>query len=55
MTNEQQKAQIKALLRERAGYQQKGLSDRVKAVDEQLSRLGHKGTPPAGRAAKRGK
>lgn len=33
---------IAALLEERRGYVVRGLPDRVKAVDEQLARLGHK-------------
>lgn len=37
---------IAALLEERRGYVVRGLTDRVKAVDEQLARLGHK-APPA--------
>lgn len=32
---------VAALLRERAGYVQRGLGDRVKAVDEQLAARGH--------------
>ncbi|SEG44847.1 hypothetical protein SAMN04489712_105274 [Thermomonospora echinospora] len=35
---------VAALLRERAGYVQRGLDDRVAAVDEQLKLRGH--TPP---------
>lgn len=33
---------IAALLAERRGYVARGLSDRVKAVDEQLAALGHR-------------
>ncbi|WP_219512750.1 hypothetical protein [Nonomuraea ceibae] len=36
---------IAALLRERAGYVQRGMTDRVAQVDEQLKLRGH--TPPA--------
>lgn len=36
---------VAALLRERAGYVQRGLKDRVAAVDAELERHGHK--PPA--------
>lgn len=36
---------IAALLREREGYVQRGLDDRVAQVDEQLKLRGH--TPPA--------
>ena len=32
---------IEALLVERAGYEMRGLKDRVKACDEQLRALGH--------------
>lgn len=38
---------IAALLDERRGYVARGLSDRVKAVDEQLARLGHRVAPEA--------
>ena len=38
---------IAALLEERRGYVARGLSDRVKAVDEQLARLGHRVAPKA--------
>ena len=40
-------AEINALLDERRGYVMRGLPDRVKAVDEQLARLGHRVTPEA--------
>ena len=33
--------QIEALLVERAGYEMRGLKDRVKACDESLRALGH--------------
>lgn len=41
--------QIDALLFERAGYERRGLKDRVKAVDEALRELGfdHKYIPEA--------
>ena len=35
------KNQIEALLVERAGYERRGLKDRVKACDESLRALGH--------------
>ena len=38
-------ADIDALLDERRGYVMRGLPDRVKAVDEQLARLGHRVAP----------
>lgn len=37
--------QIDALLREREGYVARGLPDRVKAVDAELVKLGHKVAP----------
>lgn len=52
MTSEQQKATIKALLYERAGYQKYGQFDRVAEVDAQLERIGHKAKPPAERATR---
>lgn len=53
---------IAGLLRERAGYEARGLDDRVAGVDEQLAHYGHKPAkdsgsavdpdePPAGRTA----
>jgi hypothetical protein len=39
--------EIDALLDERRGYVMRGLPDRVKAVDEQLARLGHRVAPEA--------
>jgi hypothetical protein len=47
---------IAGLLRERAGYQQRGLHDRVRQVDEQLKHYGHQPEPdtqdgPQGRTA----
>jgi hypothetical protein len=52
--NENEKAeQIAALLVERRGYEQRGLDDRVSAVNEALRALGAEGAPPAKRAAKR--
>lgn len=45
--------QIAALIRERAGLQARGLTDRVKQVDAQLRLLGAKGATPAQRAEKR--
>ena len=40
-------AEIDALLDERRGYVVRGLADRVKAVDAQLARLGHRVAPEA--------
>jgi hypothetical protein len=44
---------IAALIRERASLEARGLSARVKEVDEQLRLLGAKGVTPAKRAEKR--
>ena len=38
--------QIDALLIEREGYVRRGLKDRVKACDDALAALGHKGKTP---------
>lgn len=53
MTDEQRKAMIAALLRERLGYDTRGLKHRVAEVDAQLRVLGH-GKAPAKRAQTRG-
>jgi hypothetical protein len=53
VTDEQRAAKIRALLEERAGYQQRGQTDRAAAVDAELRRLGAAGTPPAKRASTR--
>lgn len=37
---------IDALLAEKRGYQQRGLKDRVKMVDEMLNKLGHRDDAP---------
>jgi hypothetical protein len=52
MTSEQKKAEIAALLVERAGYLQYGREERAAEVDAQLARLGHKGAAPAKRASR---
>lgn len=44
---------IAALLRERAGYEAKGLTKRVEEVNRELTALGHEAKPPAKRAASR--
>lgn len=51
-TNEQNAQRIRALIRERAGYAQRGLTERVKQVDAELKALGAAGKPPAKRATK---
>lgn len=51
-------SQIESLLRERAGYVARGLTDRVRQVDEQLSLEGYEtadAPPPAERAVARRK
>jgi hypothetical protein len=53
MTDEEREGKIRALLEERAGYQEKGLTDRVAEVDAQLRFLGAEGAAPAKRATKR--
>lgn len=52
MTDQQRKALIAALLREREGYARHNQEDRVAAVDAELSRLGHNVKPPVKRAVK---
>jgi hypothetical protein len=53
MTDQERKAYITALIRERAGYVAAGKKDRVAAVDAELSRVGHKAATPSARATKR--
>ena len=53
MEKNEQAERITALIRERVGYEQRGLTDRVDAVDAELRALGADGAPPAKRAAKR--
>lgn len=53
MTEEQRKDQIIALIRERAGYEQRGETARVAAVDAELRRLGGEGRAPRKRAEQR--
>lgn len=50
MTSEQKRDLIAALIRERAGYEQYGLTDRVAEVDAELARWGHGAKAPAKRA-----
>jgi hypothetical protein len=44
---------IAALLEERRGYEQRGDDEKIKAVNAELKRLGHKGKAPGKRAATR--
>jgi hypothetical protein len=53
VTEEDRKARIVALLEERRGYEQRGLKERVEAVNRELRRLGAEGAPPAARAERR--
>ena len=53
MSKEQRADQIRALITERAGYEVRGLDDRVAAVDAELKRLGHAAKKPQARAEKR--
>lgn len=53
MTEEDRADMIRALLRERAGYETAGKQDRVAAVNAELSRLGHTASAPQTRAEKR--
>lgn len=52
MTNEQKKEYIAALLREREHYVRYDLPDRLKAVDAELEKVGHKAQAPAKKATK---
>jgi hypothetical protein len=52
MNNEQKKAYISALLSEREGYERYGDTANLKAVDAELSRVGHEAKAPAKRSAK---
>lgn len=55
MTAEERERKIKATLEERAGYQARGLDDRVAACNEELARLGAEGEAPVKRATRRRK
>lgn len=52
MNKEQTQEYIAALIRERAGYEQYGLKDRVADVDAELKRVGYEAKAPAKRATK---
>ena len=52
MTNEQTKAYIAALLRERKHYELYGIEDSLAAVDEELRRVGFKARAPRERATR---
>lgn len=53
MTEEQRERTIRALLRERLGYERQGNTSGVRQVDEQLRSLGATAAPPVARAARR--
>lgn len=53
MTDEEKARYITGLIREREGYEQRGLDENVREVDEELRLLGEKASAPAARAAKR--
>ena len=52
MTDEQTKAYIEALLRERKHYELYGPDEQVEAVDEELRRVGFKARAPRERATR---
>ncbi len=52
MNDDQTKAQIQALLREREGYERAGKTERLAQVNAQLRDLGHQAKTPAKRADK---
>lgn len=52
-TNEERAATIQALLKERWGYEVRGLKERVAEVNRILRRLGHEAEKPSERAEKR--
>ena len=53
MTDEEKARHIAGLIREREGYERRGMDDRVRAVDDELHTLGEKASTPAARATKR--
>jgi hypothetical protein len=53
VTDQQRQSRIAALIREREGYLQRGLTDRAAEVDAALAALGASGRTPAKRATKR--
>jgi len=52
MTDEQRKAEIAALLREKEGYVQHGKTERAEAVQAQIDRLTRRPKTPAQRATR---
>lgn len=53
ITDDDRQARITALIEERRGYEQRGLTERVAEVDAELRAYGAEGAAPAKRAAKR--
>lgn len=53
MTDQEKERQIAALLEERRGYENRGLTERVAEVNEMLRNLGVNAEPPAKRSSKR--
>lgn len=53
VSNEERKAMIASLLREREGCERRGLAARVKLIDAELRRYGHEAAKPAARAERR--
>lgn len=53
MTDEKRAGYIRALLKERAGAEQYGRTDKVAEIDDELRRLGAASVAPVKRAAKR--
>ncbi len=52
MTDEQRKAYIAALLREREGYERYDHAEKVEEVDAELKRVGYQAKTPAKRSFK---
>jgi len=52
--NDKEKAErLAGLIEERRGYENRGLKDRVAAVDAEIAKITGQAAPPAARAAKR--
>lgn len=53
MTDQEKETKIKALMKERAGYELHGKLERAAEVDVELKKLGVEGSAPAKRSSKR--
>ena len=53
MSDQEKARYITALLEERRGCEKRGLTDRVKDIDDELRAQGHKAAAPAKRAESR--